>query len=348
MDTLTHALSGALLGRATASADPKPGELSTTARVVAGALAAAFPDSDVVLSFLSPVAYLTLHRGPTHSLLLAPVFAFVLAWLFAVLTGRYRWPAFYGIALGGILLHILGDWITSFGTLMLWPVSDHRFALSTTFIIDLWFSGIIVAGLALSAVWRRSRVPATAALAVLVGYVGLQEVARRDAVEIGHAQALRDGRTATITALPRPVSPFNWMVIADEGDRYRYANVRTVASPPLLAALSPWIERLAAPYVPPAAARWDMAYKFGPETDSRALAEAAWQAPGLAFFRWFAEAPLTVEITRRNPSTCVWFQDLRFLTPGREAWPFRYGACRREGGPWRAFGWNEGLPEALD
>jgi hypothetical protein len=35
-------------------------------------------------------------------------------------------------------------------------------------------------------------------------------------------------------------------------------------------------------------------------------------------------------------STCAWFVDLRFLTPGRETMPFLYGACRdRPGAPWR-------------
>jgi len=138
------------------------------------------------------------------------------------------------------------------------------------------------------------------------------------------------------------------MVIADEGDRYRYANVRLSPEPALLARLSPWIAALGAPYAQPQDVRWDVAFKFGPEAANREIAEAAWQAPGLAFFRWFAEAPLTVEITHRPAGPCVWFQDLRFLTPGREAWPFRYGACRRDGGPWRAFGWNGGEPLAID
>jgi hypothetical protein len=34
----------------------------------------------------------------------------------------------------------------------------------------------------------------------------------------------------------------------------------------------------------------------------------------------------------------VWFLDLRFLNPGRDWVPFRYGACReRPDSPWRAF-----------
>ena len=42
--------------------------------MVLGTAAAAFPDTDVVLSYLSPLAYLYHHRGVTHSVLLAPLF----------------------------------------------------------------------------------------------------------------------------------------------------------------------------------------------------------------------------------------------------------------------------------
>ena len=349
MDTLTHALSGALLGRATAASPAEHAAADTrlpvATRMAAGALAAAFPDLDVVLGFLSPVSYLTLHRGPTHSLVLAPVWALLVAGCLALLWRRHGWRAFYGVALGGIVIHILGDWITSFGTMMLWPLSDRRFALSTTFIIDLWLSGIILAALAASAFWRASRVPAVAGLAVLAGYIGLQAWARGEAIEIGRAHAPQ----AAVTALPRPASPFNWTVIARDGETYRYASVRTVAGTALLARLSPRIEALSAAYVPADQAVWTTVERFGPAGATRALVEEAWRAPGLAFFRWFADAPLAVEVKRGNPSTCVWFQDLRFLTPGREAWPFRYGACRTDAtGGWRAYDWNEGSPLPLD
>lgn len=346
MDTLTHALSGALLGRALARTPPRPGEPTPAVMTAAGFLAAGFPDLDVALSLVSPIAYLTLHRGPTHSLVLAPLWALLLAWAFSLIWRRHPWRAFYRVALGALLIHIAGDWITSFGTLMLWPLSDHRFALSTTFIIDLWFTGIIVAALLASALWRRSRAPALAGLAVLAGYVALQGYAHHQALEIGRARA---PDAVAVTAIPRPASPFNWMVIVDDGDRYLHASIRTVAAPALLARLSPWIERLAAPYAAPDRAEWQVAYKFGRDADTRAVAEAAWRSPGLAFFRWFAEAPLAVDVRHGNPSTCVWFQDLRFLTPGRDAWPFRYGACRSGAETeWRAYEWNGGAPVLLE
>src|SRR5579859_6577212 len=149
MDTLTHALSGALLARATAPKSPPAGSLAR--RVAAGFLACAAPDLDFVAGFFGPVAYLEHHRGVTHSLVMLPLWALALSWLLAFLLREPRgWRALYGVASLGIALHIAGDVITSFGTQVLAPLSDWRAAIGTTFIIDLWFSGIIVAGLAVS------------------------------------------------------------------------------------------------------------------------------------------------------------------------------------------------------
>jgi inner membrane protein len=166
MDTLTHALSGALLARATA-ADGLPRPLLWR-RVAAGFVAAAAPDIDFVFAFAGPVEYLLAHRGVTHSVLLLPLWAFALAWLLAALL-RHRggWRALYGVAALGLAAHVAGDVITSFGTMVFAPLSDRRAALGTTFIIDLWFTGLIVAGLLGSLMLRRSRVPAAAACALL-------------------------------------------------------------------------------------------------------------------------------------------------------------------------------------
>ena len=92
MDTLTHALSGALLARATSPKDAPPRSLPR--RIAAGFFSAAFPDSDIVVSLIGPVAYLENHRGVTHSVLLLPLWAFLIAWAL----GFFRWfavlPAF--------------------------------------------------------------------------------------------------------------------------------------------------------------------------------------------------------------------------------------------------------------
>lgn len=222
--------------------------------------------------------------------------------------------------------------------MILAPLSDHRFALSTTFIIDLWFTGIIVVGPVAAALWRASQVPAAIAMVTLCGYVAFQAVQQQRAVEFGEAYARAAGLpTARVSAVPRPVSPFNWMVVVEDGDRIDFTQVSLSRSrpyvPPPNAGL---VARLSAPYFPLGEARWTVAHRYGPEA-TRSMVRAAWDAPELGFYRWFAAYPVLYRVDPGNPSSCVWFEDLRFVTPGRGTVPFRYGLCREGDGPWRPF-----------
>lgn len=339
MDTLTHALSGALLARATAPRQPRPDALPLGRRMIAGAATAAFPDIDFVAAYMTPLAYLHNHRGVTHSLLLLPVWAALVALILAALW-RFRpgWRAYLGIVAMGIAAHVAGDLITSFGTMIFAPLSDARYALSTTFIIDLWFSGIILAGLAASAIWRRSRAPAVTSLAVLAAYVGFQLVLQREAIDFGerYAQAARLD-AARVTAMPRPVSPFNWTVFVEKDGRYRYAHVNLIRETvqPEPDADASFIARLDAPYRPLDAAVWTAAGVAGPAGDV-AIAREAYEQPAFRFFRWFAMYPALLRMDDGAPAQCVWFNDLRFATPARAA-PFVYGMCREGQGRWQPF-----------
>jgi inner membrane protein len=340
VDTLTHALSGALLARATAPAKADETTLPLGRRMLIGFLAAAAPDLDFVFGYLGPIEYLYNHRGITHSLILLPLWAFLLAKLCALIWRRDRpWKAYFGMLAMGIALHIAGDWITSYGIMLLAPVSDVRFGIDVTFIIDLWFSGIIVAGLVAAAIWRKTPLPAIAGLAALCGYVAFQGYQQQRAIEWGEAYAASAGLPqAAVTAQPRPVSPFNWMVIVRSGEQVRYSFVNLVRREPLpVPPDAGFIRRLDSVYLPLGLAKWVHSSRFGTSEAERAVAREAWEQPQLAFFRWFAEEPVLMRVEAGNPSTCAWFQDLRFFTPGRNAWPFRYGLCREGGGAWRLF-----------
>ncbi len=336
MDTLTHALSGALAARASAPASLAPRALPR--RVAAGFFAAAAPDLDFVIGFLGPVEYLLFHRGVTHSLVVLPAFAFVLAWLLAkLLREPGGWRALYGVAALGIATHIAGDVITSFGTMIFAPLSDWRAALGTTFIIDLWFSGIILAGLAASALWYRSRLPALAALLVLAGYVGLQWTLKGEAEAFGERFAASRGlQGAEVKAFPRPVSPYNWTVFVSDTEAHRFAHVNLRRSEPRPAAPGDgFVAKLDAPYQPLERAQWERRSRFGDSGDERMLAREASGSPALAFFRWFAALPAFDGV---GEGDCVAFLDLRFVTPGREYVPFRFEACRESPGTaWRAY-----------
>jgi inner membrane protein len=347
VDTLTHALSGALMARATAPNDAPPRSLPR--RVAAGFFAAAAPDLDFVLGFVSPLLYLEQHRGPTHSVLLLPLWALLFSWILAKILREPRgWRALYGVTALGLGLHIVGDLITSFGTIVFAPLSDARYAWGTTFIIDLWFSGIILAGLVASLLWRRTRVPAVAASLVLAGYVGFQALMKGEALEFGRAYAHAQGlRGAEVAAIPRAVSPFNWTVYVSDELAHRFAHVNLRRAAPLPAAHD-FIGRMDAAFQPLALAQWETRTRYGAGAAEQALAREAWNSKALGFLRWFAERPAFDGLGQG--STCVWFVDLRFLNPGREWLPFQYGACREsDAAPWRAFERLEGAARrALD
>jgi inner membrane protein len=340
LDTLTHALSGALLARATAPKDAPP--RSIPRRVAAGFFAAAAPDLDFVLGFVSPLLYLEQHRGPTHSVLLLPFWALLLSWILAkVLREPRGWRALYGVTAMSIGLHIVGDLITSFGTIVFAPVSNARYAWGTTFIIDLWFTGIILAGLVASILWRRSRVPAMAAGLVLASYVGFQALQKERALDYAREYAARQGWSAVeLAAIPRAVSPFNWTVYASDELAHRFAHVNLRRQAPLPPAHD-FIGRMDAGFQPLALVQWESRVRYGASAEEQALAREAWASPALGIMRWFAQLPAFDGLSAG--STCAWFVDLRFLNPGRGWVPFRYGACREApDAPWRAFERLEG------
>jgi inner membrane protein len=342
MDTLTHALSGALVARVVA---PQSRDRVCTRDCVAlGFVAAAFPDADVILSIASPLAYLYHHRGITHSLLLLPIWALIIAWIWARVRGnRAALPAYFVISLCAIGIHILGDLITSFGTMIFSPLSDARIELGTTFIIDLWFTGIIAAGLIATWVCRRSRVPALIGVITLAGYVGIQWSQKQRAIEFGRAHAAAQGITgAEVNALPRPVSPLNWMVIITATDRYHYAFINLNRTQPISAdADAGLLTRLDAAYLPRAQAKWETRWRYG-DANARAFGELAFTRDEFSFFRWFSAYPVLAGVERNGTGDCAWFLDLRFLTPGRGAWPFRYGVCRDAAGAWHAYEHDDG------
>lgn len=342
MDTLTHALSGALLARATAGIE-KPA-LPLRRRIGIGFLVAAFPDIDVVASWISPLAYLYHHRGVTHSLVMLPVWTILLSLILALVWRKGPgWKTYAPVVALSLAAHIAGDWITTFGTMLFAPLSDYRHGLGTTFIIDLWFSGIILAGLLFSLAWRQSRIPAVAGLAVLAGYVGLQYLNLQQAEAFGRRAALELGHgPAKVSALPRPVSPYNWMVVLEYPDGYRYAHINLRRQAVLKAGPEAgFIKKLDSAYRPLAQAEWETALRYGQGGEVTAV-RAAFDSPRFEFFRWFSAYPALHSVVAGERDLCIWFYDLRFVTPGRNALPFIYGMCADDGGAMQPFQFEDG------
>lgn len=339
MDTITHALSGALLARATAPATPRPEQLALRSRLLVGFLAGAFPDSDVVIRLFSDaITYLNLHRGVTHSLPLLPLWALLLAGLFVLMwRRRYRWQAFYGIALLALCIHVAGDVITAYGTKIFAPFSDYRAQLPAIFIIDPLFTAIIVAGLLAAWGWR-SRLPAVLGLVVLGSYVGVQIWQMSEARAVGVRYAAAEGLGVTqVDALPQPLSPFHWKIIVADGAGYHVADahLRRRAALPEPSPEAGFFSRIRPLYRPLDDLRWRVQPQFGSGPAQTALATAAWRDPVLVGIRRFMQYPVLYAIEEGEVGACAWFHDLRFELRNLRS-PFIFGACRDSSdGEWR-------------
>jgi membrane-bound metal-dependent hydrolase YbcI (DUF457 family) len=154
MDTITHGIAGALIGKAFSKGDDMfPAKPMNRARIITWSLmlGAIFPDIDVLRDIFSHdrLLVITWHRSITHSLLMLPIFSLLLAALTRSIARRFKWdaPSFAILTLiyaVGILSHILLDLVTTFGTMIWSPLKWSRPAWDLIFIVDFTFTGILL------------------------------------------------------------------------------------------------------------------------------------------------------------------------------------------------------------
>jgi len=167
LDTLTQGLLGAALAQSAA----KPEE--TRIAGVIGTFAGISADLDVLIrSSSDPLLTLEYHRHFTHSLFFVPVGALIVAlvlWPFlrsGLAFGRIYVFALLGYSLSGAL-----DACTSYGTHLLWPLTDERFAWNLIAIVDPLFTLALLIAVAV-ALMNRLPLAAWAGLAAAAGRRG--------------------------------------------------------------------------------------------------------------------------------------------------------------------------------
>jgi inner membrane protein len=140
MDLLTQGLLGATMAQS--GAKQQETRLATGIGFFAGIVA----DADILIqSSNDPLLNIEFHRHFTHSLFFVPLGALIAALLlWPFLRKRLPFPRLYLFALLGYCLSGVLDAFTSYGTHLLWPLSDARVAWNTISVIDPVFTLILL------------------------------------------------------------------------------------------------------------------------------------------------------------------------------------------------------------
>jgi inner membrane protein len=211
LDNLTHTLTGVLLGRA--------GLKRLTGRATAAlVIASNLPDIDSFVAPLLGLQPIAVHRGFTHGvggLVTLPFFtaAMVFAWERlrsgkSLIPVRF-WPLVLVALIGG-LFHSLLDWLTSYGTRLLEPLSHSWFYGDAWFIVDPWIWVMLILGLELS--WRAERRgkswtrPALWAFGAVLGYIALNAAISLRAVAVTRPLVARVAPPRMIVAGEVPIA----------------------------------------------------------------------------------------------------------------------------------------------
>jgi inner membrane protein len=255
LDNVTHTLFGATLARA---AFGGLGRGTATALI----LASNAPDIDIVTTAGGALNYLAWHRGPTHGPLGVVGLGLTTA---ALVWAGQRWLdrerraeqasylALAGVSIVGVVLHVLMDLPTSYGTRLLSPFSWRWHAVDLMPIVDIYLLIVLSAGL-----WIGRRSPrlgrrlAVAALVFLVVNYGARAAAHHRAISqaarvmapilppicanavppalidrwpVETSSNPRDRAVqrclVEIAAIPTFLSPFRWQVVARLSDSYQ-------------------------------------------------------------------------------------------------------------------------------
>lgn len=192
MDILTQGLLGAVLAQSVAKKEET--KLATVVGFIAGLIA----DADIfIYSSNDPLLNIEFHRHFTHSLFFIPfgaAIAMLLLWPFfrkRLILSRLYLYSLLGYSMSGVL-----DACTSYGTHLLWPLSDERIAFNIISVVDPVFSLLLFITLLYSLRVERKKI-AHVGLMLAAGYMLLGFMQLQRAQAVAAQLAITRGHQAT-------------------------------------------------------------------------------------------------------------------------------------------------------
>jgi inner membrane protein len=254
-----------------------------------GALAGMAPDLDVLIrSSDDPLLFLEFHRQFTHSLFFIPLGALICALAFHPFTRReLSFRETWILSALGYATHGLLDACTTYGTQLLWPFSQARFAWHNVSVIDPLLTLPLLLLIVLAAVKRQPRF-AMMGFSWAVAYLLIGVLQHHRALSIAEELVASRGHAPSrLEVKPSFANIVVWKSIYDFNGVYHVDAIRVG-----------WEDRI---YEGDTIEKLDLARHFP------WLSPSTQQARDVARFRWFSDDWLAIDPT--DPSVIV---DARF------------------------------------
>lgn len=205
MDLLTQGL----IGSGIALSIARPDETRKAALI--GLLAGISADMDFFIqSSNDPLLQLEYHRHFTHSIYFIPVAALLIsAIVWPFFRNHLRWSRIFLFSLGGYSLSGFIDACTSYGTRLLWPLSEARFSFNIISIIDPAFTLILLFGIGIGFKMQKSVMPRLA-LVIAAGYLVLGAWQKSEIQQLTEDYARQQGHQVE-RLLVKPTLANNWL-----------------------------------------------------------------------------------------------------------------------------------------
>jgi inner membrane protein len=246
LDPLTHFLTGACMGRAGFN---RKSALTTLTMV----LAAEAADIDVLWALKGSTAALQHHRGITHSFVGVPfIAAAVLGLVYLIhrlprrgLSDRgqppVRWPYLYLFALLAALSHLALDYSTAYGIRLFEPFNYRWYSWDIVYIVDPLIWVVLIAGLALPALFGlinqeigarsqgpRGRAGAIVALVCFMLIWGVRDYQHRRVLTAMNSVLYQQAAPQRIAAYPYMINPFRWHGVVETADVFETVPVNSL------------------------------------------------------------------------------------------------------------------------
>lgn len=251
-------------------------------------LAAWIPDGDILLGNGDPEFSLLHHRGITTSFFGGIILALAVAGLMKWTSRKtsFRKAALLCYAL--VCTHIWLDLITTYGTQILAPFSNYRYALDGAFIIDPLFTGIALILIVTALAWKKWRHGIACIGMIWFFAYPLMNMGMGAYLETTYAKRLEQQGIpySNVHVTPDALSPRYWKVVTTSGRDYLQDTID------LFGGQTPPMER----------------YR---RADNGELEELGKHESMFATYAWFAKWPVINEEKTPEGSKLI-FADLRF------------------------------------